>query len=171
MRLEAFATLALFALAAAAGPAAAETVEEAGARLMREERIGDLQLGMPEAGIAKVIRAKPQRSREIYEAADGMFRQRWTYGRQGLKLTLATEKKGTPRKLDAILCTAGCGLRTSRGIGIGSAEADVNRAYAKEFNKEESKAGVFVAGSIYGGLIVNFKAGKVSALFLGAAAE
>lgn len=140
-------------------------------KLMKAETIGALKVGMAEADLRKIIPAQPQRGRDAYRGADGLYQQKWTYPKQGLSLWMVSEKARQPKSIDSITCTAGCTLRTARGIGIGSAEADVQKAYAAEFNKEESKAGVFVAGSIYGGLIVNTKGGKVTSLFLGAAAE
>ena len=65
-----------------------------------------------------------------------------------------------------------CQLATARGIKIGSTEAAVKKAYAKERDKEQTKAGEsFTAGSIYDGVIFTFKDGKVSQIFIGAAAE
>jgi hypothetical protein len=173
MRDAAFALVAaaLLAIPAAAAPAGAETPEQAGERLMREDGIGPLRLQMTEAAIRRVLPDRPRRTKDVYEAADGMYRLRLIYARQGLVLALATEKKGAPHHLDAISCKPGCGLRTRRGIGIGSPAAKVGAAYAAEFNKEESKPDLFVAGTIYGGLIFRLASGKVSEIFLGAAAE
>ena len=71
-----------------------------------------------------------------------------------------------------IRATAGCTLATARGVKIGSTEAAVNKAYGKERDKESSKAGQsFVAGSLYEGVVFTFKDGKVSGIFIGAAAE
>ncbi len=140
-------------------------------KLMKAENIGGLKVGMAEAELKKIVPAQPQRGREAHRGADGLYQQKWTYAKQGLSLWMVSEKARQPKTIDSITCTAGCTLRTARGIGIGSAEADVRKAYAAELNKEESKPGVLVAGSIYGGLIVNTKGSKVTALFLGAAAE
>ena len=161
--------LALFALAA---PTSAETKGEDAFKFMHSEKIGELKLDMTEAEIAKVLPAKPARTRERLWGADNQYHLKWNYNAQGLSLGMVSEKKGGAKKLESITCSARCTLKTSRGIGLGSARADAEKAYAAEFNKEDStKPDVFVAGSIYGGLILNFKAGKVSAMFLGAAAE
>ena len=65
-----------------------------------------------------------------------------------------------------------CKLATSRGIKIGSTEAEVTKAYRDVRNAEQSIAGqTFVAGSIYGGAIFTIKAGKIVQIFIGAAAE
>lgn len=161
--------LALFALATAS--AAQQKTEDAAFKFMKSERLGALKLDMTGAEIAKLLPAKPARAREQLWGADGQYHQKWSYRAQGLTLGMVSEKKGAAKTLESITCAARCTLKTSRGIGLGSPLADAQKAYAAEFNKEESKPGVFVAGSIYGGLVLNFKAGKVSAMFLGAAAE
>ena len=72
----------------------------------------------------------------------------------------------------SITLAAPCTLATKRGIRIGSTEQEVKKAYKKDWNKEDStSSGRFVAGSIYGGIVFEFQNGKVSRIFLGAAAE
>lgn len=161
----------LAALAAAifaAPPAAAQKDDFA---FMNKERVGELRIGTTQAEIARLLPGQAQRGRERYEAADGMYRQKWTYAGQGIVLSLSADKKGAPKTVDGITCGTRCTLKTTRGIGIGSPLADVQKSYAAEYNTDESKPDIFVAGSMYGGLILNFKGGKVSAFFLGAAAE
>jgi len=141
-------------------------------KLMKIETIGALKLEIPEAQVKQVVPGQPARAAETHWGADGQYHQTWTYAQRGLKLSLVSEKKGGAKTLESVQCGARCTLKTARGIGIGSPLADVQTAYAAEFNKEESELpGTFVAGTIYGGLIFNFKAGKVSVMFLGAAAE
>ncbi len=141
-------------------------------KLMKTETIGDLRIGTAEADIKRAIAEQPKRTREVFQAADGRYVQRWTFAQQGLELRMGADKKGAPKTIDAIDCKARCALKSSRGIGVGSTLDDVQKAYAAEFNKEESKLPeLFVAGTIYGGLLLKFRAGKVSAMFLGAAAE
>ena len=166
----AFAGLCLLAFAVSA-PAQQKSEEEL-FKLMKTEKIGELRIGLTEAQVKQVLPAKPARGPDRHWAADGQYHQKWTYAREGVKLTMVSEKKGGPKTVEMIDCYARCTLKTSRGIGIGSTLADAQKAYAAEFNKEESKLpGVFVAGTIYGGLILNFKAGKATTVFLGAAAE
>ena len=174
--MHAFARAALAGLAALAlaAPAAAEAKksDEELFKLMKIERIGELRLTMKEAEIKQHLPKAPARSAEKLWGADGQYHSKWTYSAQGLALGMVAEKKGGAKSLESIDCSARCTLKTTRGIGIGSTLADVQKAYAAEFNKEDSELpSVFVAGTIYGGLILKFKAGKVSAMFLGAAAE
>lgn len=63
-------------------------------------------------------------------------------------------------------------LQTQRGIRIGSTEQEVIKAYGRFQNAEDSKPGeLLVAGSIFGGAMFNFHQGRVSGIFIGAAAE
>jgi len=165
--------LAVVAAIALALPALAQQKSEDELfKLMKSEKIGDLKLEMTEAQVKQLLPAQPARAREQLWGADGQYHQKWTYAPQGLRLSMVSEKKGAAKTLESIECSARCTLKSTRGVGIGSALADVQKAYAAEFNKEESKLpGIFVAGTIYGGLIFNFKAGKVSVMYLGAAAE
>jgi hypothetical protein len=165
----ALAGIAVFALVGTA--ASQQKSEDAAFKFMRSETIGTLKLDMSEAQIAKLVPGKPARGRERLWGADNRYHQQWTYGPRGLTLGMVSDKKGGAKALESITCDARCTLKTSRGIGIGSPQADAEKAYAAEFNKEDSEPGRYVAGSIYGGLILSFKAGKVSAMFLGAAAE
>jgi hypothetical protein len=141
-------------------------------KLMKSEKIGELKYDMPEAQVKQAVPGQPARGPDQHWGADGQYHQKWTYAQQGLKLSMVSEKKGGAKTLESIQCSARCTLKSARGIGVGSPLADVQKAYAAEFNKEDSKLpGIFVAGTIYGGLIFNFKAGKVSVMYLGAAAE
>ncbi|HEY7608897.1 MAG TPA: hypothetical protein VIF14_06670 [Alphaproteobacteria bacterium] len=158
--------------ALASGAGAQQKSEDEMFKLMKSERIGALRLDMTEAQVKQILTARPVISREQLWGADGQYHLKWTYGAQGVRLGLVSEKKGGPKIVESIDCTARCTLTSARGIGIGSTLADVQKAYAAEFNKDESKLPqLFVAGTIYGGLLLKFKAGKVSSMFLGAAAE
>ena len=167
------AALAGFVVLALTGAAAAqEKSQEELFKLMKSEKIGELRIDMTEAQIKQVLPTKPARSREQLWGADGQYHQKWSYAGQGLTLGVVSEKKGGAKTLEMIDCSARCTLKSARGIGIGSTLDDVQKAYGAEFNKEESKLPeMFVAGTIYGGLILKMKAGKVSNIFLGAAAE
>jgi hypothetical protein len=162
----------LCALALSVSASAEQKSDEETFKLMKTETIGALRIGAPEAEVKRAIGAPPARTGEIFQAADARFVQRWSYARQGLTLRMGSDKKGAPKEIDAIDCAARCTLKTTRGIGIGSTLADVQKAYSADFNKEESKLPeLFVAGTIYGGLLLKFKGGKVGDMFLGAAAE
>src|SRR4051812_47329402 len=91
---------------------------------------------------------------------------------QRAEADMASDAKNGAKTVATITATAPCALETARGIRIGSSIAEVTKAYKKVQDKEQSVAGKsFVAGSIYGGVIFSFKDGKVSQIFIGAAAE
>jgi hypothetical protein len=60
-------------------------------------------------------------------------------------------------------------LETSKGIGIGTPLAELEKAYSR--NAEDSSDRQFVAGTLYGGLVCEIVDGKVESIFLGASAE
>jgi hypothetical protein len=84
---------------------------------------------------------------------------------------MVAAQTGAPKSIASIVLTTPSRLSTTRGIRIGSTAKAVMKAYKAEWERESSKPDIFVAGSIYGGLIFNFQNGKVSKIFLGAAAE
>ena len=85
---------------------------------------------------------------------------------------MGSERKAGPKVVESITIKSPSKLVTSRGIHIGSTEGEVIQAYGQCRDQETSKKGEqLVAGSIYDGMIFNFKDGKVVSIFLGAAAE
>ena len=72
----------------------------------------------------------------------------------------------------AITLTRPNAWKTRRGIGIGSTEREVMTAYGRDRERETSVPGkLLVAGTAYGGLVFTFHQGRVTRIFLGAAAE
>ena len=85
---------------------------------------------------------------------------------------MVAKKKGGLKSIESITITSPSILQTQRGIRIGSTEAEVIKAYGRFQNAEDSKQGeLFVAGSIFGGVMFDFQQGRVSRIFIGAAAE
>ena len=90
----------------------------------------------------------------------------------GVELGMGAYDAGGVKEVYSISLTSPSTFKTVRGIGIGSSEAEVEKAYADEKSTEDSRPDeLFVAGSIYGGLLFNFVDGNVSEIFIGAAAE
>ncbi|MBL0173835.1 MAG: hypothetical protein IPP94_00950 [Ignavibacteria bacterium] len=139
--------------------------------LLREERIGVLRIGSSERETRKAMHCTLKRGPEELWGADGAYHQEWKYAACGITLGMVSRKKGAPKSIESITVSSPSMLRTKRGIRIGSTEQEVMKAYKPFWNKEESTPGSFVAGSIYGGLLFSFENGKVSRIFLGAAAE
>lgn len=136
------------------------------------ERIGGLRLGMPEEETAGLIPCKPLKNKEIFEGATGRYVQTWKYPEFGVALKMGSERKGGAKTIESITIKGSCNLATSRGIRIGSTEEEVADAYGRYRDRENTVKGkTFTAGSIYDGMIFRFKKGKVTEIFLGAAAE
>tara|TARA_R110002096_G_scaffold292391_4_gene486944 strand:- start:18295 stop:19329 length:1035 start_codon:yes stop_codon:yes gene_type:complete len=140
--------------------------------LMERESVGPLRLGLSEAGVKSKLPVRPNISAEVLEEATGSYLQEWDFAGMGVQLDLGTYEPGGAKEVYSITVTSPSTFQTAKGIGIGSTEAEVEGAYADEKSKEDSRSGeLFVAGSIYGGLLFTYTDGKVSQIFLGAAAE
>ena len=144
----------------------------AGEKSVDQEAFGKLTLGQKGEDVLRILGKPESRGKEANWEAIGQWVQDWNYPAQGLTLPMASEKRGGAKTLLNISASAGCTLTTARGIGIGSSEAAVRKTYGAVEEKSEGKPGeTFVAGSLYGGVIFQFKAGKVTEIFIGAAAE
>ncbi len=139
--------------------------------LLRNERIGNLQVGLSEAKVKQRINCTLKREPEQLWGADGAYHQTWKYADCGITLSMVSEKKGAPKSIESITLNSPSRLSTKRNVRVGSPQKAVMKAYKSEWNRETSGADLFVAGSIYGGLIFQFQNGKVTQIFLGAAAE
>ncbi len=140
--------------------------------LLREERIGELRINLSEQEAKKKIHCSLKLDRKSCGCRWCAYHQKWEYAGCGITLGMVSEKKGAPKSIESITLVSPGNLSTKRGIRIGSTEQEVMDAYKPYWNKEDSKSfNIFVAGSVYGGLMFNFQNGKVSRIFLGAAAE
>jgi hypothetical protein len=143
--------------------------EKAG-KSITSEPLGDLALGKKAAEVEKVLGKPESKGKKTFQEATGTHVQEWNYPAKGLTITMEFAKKN--ETVSMIRAKGSCALATARGIKIGSPEAAVSKAYGKERDKESSEAGKsFVAGSVYDGVIFTIKDGKVSEIFIGAAAE
>ena len=136
------------------------------------EALGKIKLGQKAADVTALIGKPESMGKETEWDAIGEWVQEWRFKSQGLALNMSSKSKGGAKTVLTITATAPSKLATARGIHIGSTIAEVTTAYGRVQDKEESEAGkTFVAGSIYGGVIFTFTDGKVSRIFIGAAAE
>jgi hypothetical protein len=140
--------------------------------LSGRESLGTLRLGLTGAEVMKALGKPSGKGKDVLWEAIGEWVQEWNYPAKGLALNMASGKKGGAKSLFSISASAGCTLATARGIRIGSTEAEVRKAYGAVEDRESSVRGEsFVAGSLYGGVIFRFEKGRVSDIFIGAAAE
>lgn len=140
--------------------------------LLKSEQIGSLRIELPETEVLKVIPCSLKRGPDTVWGADGLYHQKWDYAACGISLDMVSEKKGGRKTIASIKAVGPSTLRTGKGIGIGSAEQEVMKAYQNDISKDDGVPGkTVVAGSIYGGLIFSLRNGRVISMFLGAAAE
>lgn len=137
-----------------------------------KEKIGKLHIGLSEREVKQIIPGKPTLGPEKWWGADGQYHQKWKYPEVGITLGMVSEKKSGIKSIESITITSPSTLQTQSGIRIGSTVQEVIKAYGRFQNAEDSKQGeLFVAGSIFGGVMFNFHQGRVSRIYIGAAAE
>jgi len=157
-------------LAGTQGNAPADQAQ--GPDILQEERIGVLHIGMPADQIGAALPCQAERGKEVFDAATGEYVQEWRFPDCGVTIGLGADSQGGTQELRAITITRPSLLRTLGGIHAGSTEQEVRAAYASMQDTEWSEPGEhLVAGSIYGGMIFELRAGEVHSIFLGAAAE
>jgi hypothetical protein len=153
----------------------ANATEEDPFPILREERIGDLHIGMSEDRVKQGVACPLKRGKESHSPATGEYVEEWAYSKCGLWLVMSSERRKGKKEINSIRITGPSKLPTKRGIRIGSTEQEVVDAYAGAQDQDalyfSKKGKQFVAGSIYGGLIFSFTKGRVSEIFLGAGAE
>jgi hypothetical protein len=140
-------------------------------KLLEEERIGAFSLGLSEKEVVNNLNCPVLYGKNQLWEADGLYHQEWTYVNCGLILDMTSSDKNGTKSIESITLMAPGKLKTRYGVGIGSTEKEVMEIYKNYKNKVHSSENIFVAGSIYGGVIFTFEEGKVVNIFIGAAAE
>jgi len=132
---------------------------------------GWLQLGVEENILLKKL-GEPERGEDTYWGALGTYVQEWQFMDQGITLQMESDSKSGTKKVRSIAIFSPCQMQTQQKIGIGSADKMVLERYSKLIDKDNTAEGqTIVVGSIYGGTIFTIQNGKVSKIFIGAAAE
>jgi hypothetical protein len=106
--------------------------------LLRNERIGKLQIGLAEENVKQRINCALKREPEQLWGADGAYHQQWKYVDCGITLGLVSDKKGAPKSIESITLNSPSRLSTKRNIRIGTSEQAVMKAYKSEWNREQS---------------------------------
>lgn len=140
--------------------------------LLNSERIGDFSPGQSENAVRSKLHCPLKRGPDTLWGADNLYHQTWDCYNAGISFSMVSNRKGGAKTVENITISVPSKLKTGRGIQIGDSEQAVIQTYQNEKDAEASIPNeVFVAGSLYGGLIFQFKDGKVESIFLGAGAE
>lgn len=147
-------------------------------RLLKAESLGGVKLGHSEAEMVKVLGEPEVRGEEMPNEYAGGFLIEAGYPAQGVLVMLGSMEKGGPYSVESVHLDETGKLASAGGIRIGHTLEDVRLVYGEYEDTEEfpvpdpiEKEFTFVAGSIYGGVIIQFADGKVSGIMLGAGAE
>jgi hypothetical protein len=133
--------------------------------------VGDLVVGLPHTKVIELLGEPGSKDKAIEWGADGMMHQNWFYKAKGISLNMDSNKDMTDQAISSITIISPCTFKTKKNIGIGSTYQQVMAAYEKEIDKSSSDKTKIVVGSIYGGIIIDFKNDKAESIFIGAAAE
>ena len=142
--------------------------------LLASESFGQLRLNMSAAQIEALLGEPQAKSAFEESAATGEFTQEWAYPDAGLTLTMSAKSRHGALSLGHLHAKFPSTSLTARKIGIGSTWDAVNAAYGDvhdDAGLDPADKSVFTAGSVYGGVLFSFEAGKVASIFMGAAAE
>lgn len=150
----------------------ADKAMRVGEKLLSEERFGTVGLGVSGPALVKALGSKVKKGKVQEWGADGAFHQSWFFSEHDLEVDMSAEEKKGAYSAESMMIKSKSKLKSARGIGIGASRDEVEKAYGDLRNPEDSDSDAFVAGSVYAGLIFSFdEAGRVKAMFLGAAAE
>jgi len=140
--------------------------------LLTSDGFGELKISLTAAEVVRILGEPQSKGEQQFWGADGLYHQKWNYPQQGIILDMAGETEQGSSMISSIRVQAPSQLKTKRGIGIGDSSAKVKQAYAEEEDEAAPiSSDYFVAGSVYGGLIFEFKNNQVTEMFLGAMAE
>ena len=141
------------------------------------ESIGGIGIGDSAAAVETAFGAPTTKGEVVEWEATGDRTSTWTWDGKGLKLEMA-ETPGGPA-VHQLSVAAPSTFTTSRGVGIGTPFAEVDKIYG-EFRGQGRQEGEperwtaedgIIVGSVYGGTFFTFVDGKVSSIFVGAGAE
>lgn len=135
------------------------------------QALGALKLQLPESALEAILGKPGREGKEVLEAATGMTVKNRLYPRHGLTVTLGRSDPGGEWLVERFKATAPCQLKTPQGVGIATPVTRLKALYGSLLEKETSSPSQWVVGSIYGGVIFNVQGGKVTSIFVGAAAE
>lgn len=141
---------------------------EIGFQLMETETIGELKLDMKVEAVEKITGKPHNMTAFEYWGADGYDHQSRYYQDSTIDVDFIKLDDGSLVS-NMVFVNNNAAYKTAKGIGIGSSKNEIIKAYNGQISSVSDES--IIAGSIYGGLIFYLKEGKVTSIFLGAAAE
>jgi len=148
----------------------AEDIEELGFELLRTDSLGEIKLGTPMTSLLQWFGEPQEKSEAQIWGADEQLHQTIKYTALGLEFDMVSDGDSS-MTVNMITATAGCTLKTAKGIGLGSTHDEVKAAYKKYISESASDEITLIAGSIYGGIVFGFEDKKVKSIFYGAGTE
>jgi hypothetical protein len=132
--------------------------------ILDTETIGGLKMGADEKAILAALGAPKHKDKSVQEGATMEFVSDWTWPTASINMVSDTGKPPWKARLISISKTST--LETSQHIHLGSTRADVEKAY-KRSDEDDGKPDQFLVGSIYGGLLFEFKKDRVVTISMG----
>ena len=163
--------LSLVAVALLSSPSASVQARE---KSVGPEALGKIAEGQKAEDVVRLVGKPASKGKVTQMAATGEWVQEWKYPALGVRLTLASNAKNGPMTVSQLWAVDGCKLATRRGIKIGDTVAALRKAYGDVEHKAPDGSRsreLFIAGSLYGGVLFHLKDGKVTEIFIGPSAE
>jgi len=135
------------------------------------QQVGPLKLRMTETQLTPLLGKPASESKPVLEGATGLTIKTRKYPKQGVILTLSREGARKPWLLERFRVESPSVWKTPQGIGLGAGEEQIRTTYHSLIDSESTSPQQVVVGTVYDGVIFQLNKGKVSSIFVGAAAE
>ncbi len=148
-------------------------------RFLEAESVGGVELYINEEMLVQLLGDPDRENEPVFEEASGLYVSHVEYDKPGLRIQLFSSEDGGERAVNRVDTLPKSTASTVGQIRLGMSLEQVRTVYGALENEEEgpipadpgSEEFTFVAGSIYGGLMIQFADGRVAGMTLGAVAE
>lgn len=156
-----------------------EVVGDRTDRFLKAESIGGVELYLNEESIVKMLGEPDRKGEPQFSEATGVYLSEFEWDQPGLRVTFFSSEENGDLAANRVDTLPGSKAATVGQIRLGMTLDQVRLVYGAledhemEPTDEDIAKGefTFVAGSIYGGLIIGFVEGRVDSMILGAIAE